>query len=58
MKLRFSDGMSFDLSGPLHITRRSDGLYVVGEGMLMAVDSYQEGLDIIKQEQERATRSS
>lgn len=32
-KLRFSDGMEFDTSGPLRKERRSDGLYIVGEGL-------------------------
>jgi len=28
--MKFSDGMEFDLSGPMRIEERSDGLYVVG----------------------------
>jgi hypothetical protein len=35
--LRFSDGMEFDTSGPLRKERRSDGLYIVGQGMLIPV---------------------
>lgn len=35
--LRFSDGMTFDTSGPLRLECRSDGWYVVGQGMMMAV---------------------
>jgi hypothetical protein len=42
-KLKFSDGMEFDLSGPLRVELRSDGYYVVGNGMLMAVDSKEQG---------------
>ena len=49
--MRFSDGMKFDTSGPLRLTRRSDGWYVIGEGMLMAVDSPEEGREIIKEMQ-------
>ena len=45
--LRFSDGMGFDTSGPLRKTRRSDGLYVVGEGMLIPVNSVEEANEII-----------
>jgi len=41
--MRFSDGISFDTSGPLRLTRRKDGWYVVGNGMLCPVDSPGEG---------------
>jgi CRISPR/Cas system CSM-associated protein Csm3 (group 7 of RAMP superfamily) len=47
--IRFSDGMEFDLSGPLRIEERSDGLYVVGEGFLSAVDSIQDGQELIEE---------
>ena len=49
--MRFSDGMKFDTSGPLRLTRRSDGWYIIGEGMLMPVDSPEEGREIIKEMQ-------
>ena len=39
----FSDKMEFDLIGPLRIEERPDGLYVVGEGLLAAVDTEDEG---------------
>jgi hypothetical protein len=45
--LRFNDGIEFDTSGDYRITRRRDGLYVVGRGMLMPVDSREEGNEII-----------
>jgi hypothetical protein len=45
--VKFSDGMEFDTSGPLRIEEREDGLYVVGGGMLVAVDSREEGERII-----------
>ncbi len=45
--MRFSDGMKFDTSGPMRLTRRSDGWYVVGKGMLIPVDSPKEGREII-----------
>jgi hypothetical protein len=48
MPLEFSDGMKFNLEGELRIERRSDGLYVVGKGMLQAVETREEGLDLIK----------
>jgi exosome complex RNA-binding protein Rrp4 len=46
-KLKFSDGMEFDLSGPLRVELRSDGYYVVGNGMLMAVDTFEKGQEYI-----------
>jgi hypothetical protein len=45
--LTFSDGMKFDTSGPLRVTRRSDGYYVVGEGMLIPVADREEGKQMI-----------
>lgn len=35
MRLRFSDGMTFDTSGELRTEQRSDGWYVLGEGKLL-----------------------
>jgi hypothetical protein len=46
-KLRFTDGMEFDTSGPLRIVYRKDGLYVVGQGMLIPIDSPEEGAELI-----------
>ena len=48
MGLRFSDGVDFDTDGQLRIEQRFDGLYVVGQGMLMAVRSRKEGEDFIR----------
>ena len=45
--LRFSDGVTINTDGPLRITRKRDGLYVVGEGMCMPVDSHEEGMRLI-----------
>jgi hypothetical protein len=39
----FTDGVTFDTRGSLRIERRSDGRYVVGEGMLIPIDSEAEG---------------
>ena len=47
MSLTFSDGMTFNTSGPLRLAKRSDGWYVVGEGMLMPVAGPSEGRIII-----------
>ena len=46
-RLQFSDGVTFDTSGELRIERRSDGLYVVGQGMMQAIDSREEGKKLI-----------
>ena len=47
--MRFNDGMTFDTSGPLRLTKRRDGWYVIGQGMLLPVDSPAEGREIIDQ---------
>lgn len=47
-EIEFSDGMKFDTSGELRMERRSDGLYVVGKGMLIPVDSVEEAKATIK----------
>ena len=47
--MKFSDGMEFNTAGELRIERKSDGLYVVGKGMLIPIDSVQEGLQLIKE---------
>ena len=46
--LRFNDGVNIDTSGELRVLKLSDGLYVVGEGMLIPVSSYEEAQSIIK----------
>jgi hypothetical protein len=47
--LKFSDGMSFNTDGEYRITRRSDGLYVIGKGLLCPVNSLDEGKELIKE---------
>ena len=42
-RLRFSDGMEFDLCGDLRVVHRRDGWYVVGRGMLIPVADREEG---------------
>ncbi len=46
--LRFTDGMTFDTSGPLRLQMRSDGMYVIGNGMLVPVRDAQEGRQLIE----------
>ena len=46
--IKFSDGVSVRTSGPLRIIRRFDGYYVAGKGVLIPVESHQEGTGIIE----------
>lgn len=46
--LRFTDGMEFNVGGQLRTERRRDGWYVVGNGMLIPVDSAADGEDLIR----------
>ncbi|MBK8164648.1 MAG: hypothetical protein IPK64_01665 [bacterium] len=52
-RLRFSDGMEFDLGGDLRVVHRRDGWYVVGRGMLIPVDDAAEGNRMIKDMQHK-----
>ncbi len=45
--MRFSDGMTFDTSGDYRVVRKSDGLYVVGHGMLIPVSDSAEAREVI-----------
>ena len=59
--LKFSDGMQFDLDGEPHIEERSDGLYVVGGGMLIPIDNREEGkstIEAMKEREQRRARSA
>jgi hypothetical protein len=47
--LRFSDWVEFDTSGDLRVECRSDGCYVVGEGMLVPVSDRKEGEELIQE---------
>src|SRR6266851_4477934 len=46
-KMKFTDGVEFNLEGPLRVESRSDGLYVVGRGMLVPVESMGEARSLI-----------
>ena len=46
--LRFSDGISFDTSGALRLAIRSDGMYVIGQGLLVPVRDEVEGWQLIE----------
>ena len=47
--MKFRDGMKFKLSGPMRIEERSNGLYVVGNNMLIPVNTVEAGLSIINE---------
>jgi len=51
--LRFSDGENFDTDGELRIEVRRDGLYVLGGGLMIPVDSRKEGEEVIRELTER-----
>ena len=46
--IRFADGISFDTSGPLRVTLRKDGMYVVGQGMLIPIKDRKEAHALIQ----------
>jgi len=46
--LKFTDGINLDTDGKLRISRKPDGLYVLGQGMSIPVDSQEEGEELIK----------
>jgi len=46
-KIKFSDGVVVDTSGPPRILTLKDGHYVVGSGMLIPVGSLNEANSII-----------
>ncbi len=57
-RLSFTDGVEFDTHGPYRVTRRKDGWYFVGGGMLCPVNSYEEGYEMkLRLEDDEATRA-
>ena len=46
--LRFNDGIEIDTSGELRLLELYDGWYVVGEGLLIPVDSEEKGRDMVE----------
>ena len=46
-KLKFSDGITIDMSGTLRIVKKIDGYYVVGRGLSCPIDSIKEGHEVI-----------
>ena len=49
-KLIFTDGESFDLSGPLRLEERYDGWYVLGNGRMIPVASQDAGRRLIDEQ--------
>ncbi len=56
--LRFSDGVNIDTSGELRVLTLSDGLYVVGEGMCIPVNSPEEARETIQSIKERKEKGA
>ena len=48
-KLRFSDGIEIDTSGPFRKLKLKDGWYVVGDGVLLPAIDENEADDMVKQ---------
>jgi len=46
--LRFDDGVNIDTRGEYKVILLKDGYYVVGHGMCIPVDSYEEGKQMIE----------
>jgi hypothetical protein len=46
--LAFDRSLRFNTDGPYRIIRKSDGLYVVGQGTLCAVETREEGEKLIE----------
>ena len=55
-KLKFRDGEEFDLSGPLRVILRADGFYVLGENMMMAVNTLKEGIEYINSKKSKKSK--
>ena len=55
--LRFSDGEEFDTGGELRIEARRDGLYVLGGGLMIPVESREEGQQLIRELTERKPKT-
>jgi len=49
MSLSFSDWMEINTDGKLRVVKMSDGFYVVGEGMMIPVESRAEGQEVIRE---------
>lgn len=48
--LKFSDGVNIDTPGELRTLELADGVYVVGEGMLIPMKDMEEAREYIKTE--------
>lgn len=46
--LRFNDGVNIDTRGEYKVILLKDGHYVVGHGICIPVDSYEEGKEVIE----------
>ena len=46
--IKFMDGMEIKIDGEYRVTRKSDGLYVVGHGMCIPVDDAEEAEELLE----------
>lgn len=51
--IRFSDGVTFDTSGDYRVIGKRDGYYLVGRGMLLPVNTPEEGYEKIRKYKEQ-----
>jgi hypothetical protein len=47
--IKLTDGMEVQIDGEYRVTRKSDGLYVVGHGMCIPVDDDEEAKELLEQ---------
>lgn len=45
--MKFSDGVTMNTDGEYRVVREADGFYVVGQGMMCAVETRKEGVELI-----------
>lgn len=48
MSVKFNGGVEIKNSGPLTIIKKEDGFYVVGDDLVCAVESVEEGQKLIR----------
>lgn len=49
MKLHFTDGMTINTEGPYRVILEKDGYYVVGHGLLNAVEDSLSGYKLVEE---------
>lgn len=49
MSIKFSDGLEIASDGPLRVIKKADGFYVIGEDLVCAVESREDGQRLIRE---------